>query len=151
MFYFMLIALVAVVVAVSLVVLGSGSALPDAEPDRLPVDLPGERPVAPADVAALRLPVALRGYRMADVDDVLDRLGAELAERDARVAELSAQLAVVRGAPIGAPAVPEEGRREAPPWPAGGGGPAGGLSLAKQPAQPEDALLPPPYRPGGPE
>ncbi|CAM5329590.1 hypothetical protein STANM309S_02526 [Streptomyces tanashiensis] len=46
-----------------------------------------------ADVEALRLPVAARGYRMADVDDVLVRLGAELAERDARIAELEEALA----------------------------------------------------------
>jgi DivIVA domain-containing protein len=36
---------------------------------------------------------ALRGYRMGEVDDVLDRLGAELAERDVRIAELEAALA----------------------------------------------------------
>jgi hypothetical protein len=35
----------------------------------------------------------MRGYRMADVDEVLGRLGAELAERDARIAELESALA----------------------------------------------------------
>ncbi len=45
----------------------------------------------------LRLPMALRGYRMDEVDDVLDRLGAELAYRDARIAELEAA-AHLRGA-----------------------------------------------------
>ena len=51
------------------------------------------RPVGRADVEALRLPLSVRGYRMADVDDALGRLGAELAERDARIAELEAALA----------------------------------------------------------
>ena len=45
------------------------------------------------DLDDLRIAVALRGYRMSDVDDVLDRLGAELAERDARIAELETALA----------------------------------------------------------
>jgi len=36
--------------------------------------------------------VALRGYSMTQVDDVLDRLGGELADRDRRIAELEAQL-----------------------------------------------------------
>lgn len=89
----MLIALVAVVAAVALAVLGDGGALRDAEPDRLDDRLPDDRPVGRADVDRLRLPVALRGYRMADVDDVLDRLAAELTERDARIAELEAECA----------------------------------------------------------
>lgn len=40
------------------------------------------------DVAAIRFTVCLRGYRMSEVDDVLDRLGAELAARDAQIARL---------------------------------------------------------------
>ena len=55
------------------------------------------RSAAPTSTA-LRLPVAARGYRMADVDDVLDRLGAELAERDARIAELESALAGAQAA-----------------------------------------------------
>ena len=35
---------------------------------------------------------------MADVDDALGRLGAELAERDARIADLEAALAGARAA-----------------------------------------------------
>ncbi|MBD8044118.1 DivIVA domain-containing protein [Arthrobacter sp. Sa2BUA2] len=59
-----------------------------AEPDpRLPPVLLPERPVA-ADIADLRFSVALRGYRMDEVDDVLERLAAALLERDAALAEL---------------------------------------------------------------
>ncbi|WFB07569.1 DivIVA domain-containing protein [Streptomyces sp. LX-29] len=98
MFWFLLIALVAVVGAVTLVVVGGGerAALADAPPDRLDVPLPYDRPLGRADVEALRLPMTVRGYRMADVDDVLGRLGAELAERDARIAELEMALAGAR-------------------------------------------------------
>ncbi|MGW4683515.1 DivIVA domain-containing protein [Streptomyces sp. NPDC004244] len=109
MFWFLLIALVVVVAAVTLAVVGGGSepVLPEAEPDRVADALPESRPVVPADIDALRLPVAPRGYRMAEVDDVLERLGAELAERDARIAELTAA-AAHRGAPgvPGGPGVP---------------------------------------------
>ncbi|GAA3375168.1 DivIVA domain-containing protein [Streptomyces sannanensis] len=98
MFWFLLIAMVVVVAAVTLAVVGGGedAVLPDAEPERLVDALPVTRPVGRADIDALRLPVAPRGYRMEEVDDVLSRLGAELAERDARIAELEAALA---GAP----------------------------------------------------
>ncbi len=89
----MLIALVAVVAAVALAVLGDGGALKEAVPDRLEDRLPPDRPLVRSDIDAVRLPVAVRGYRMLDVDEVLDRLGAELAERDARIAELETSLA----------------------------------------------------------
>lgn len=92
MFFFLMIALVVVVAAVTLAVIGGGSeaVLPEAEPDRVADGLPETRPVVRADIDALRLPVAPRGYRMAEVDDVLERLAAELAERDARIAQLTA-------------------------------------------------------------
>ncbi len=95
MFWFMLIALVAVVAAVAMAVLGDGGALKDADPDRIHDRLPPDRPLVRGDIDAVRLPTALRGYRMLDVDEVLDRLGAELAERDARIAELESSLAGV--------------------------------------------------------
>ncbi|MER8237032.1 hypothetical protein [Streptomyces sp. NPDC094049] len=94
MFWFLLITMVVVVAAVTLAVIGGGDSevLPEVAPEQLVDPLPVSRPVDRADVEALRLPVGLRGYRMADVDDVLVRLGAELAERDARIAELEESL-----------------------------------------------------------
>ncbi|MFJ8160938.1 DivIVA domain-containing protein [Streptomyces sp. NPDC096136] len=118
MFWFLLIALVVVVAAVTLAVVGGGAeaVLPEAEPDRVADALPETRPVVREDVEALRLPVGPRGYRMAEVDDVLDRLAAELAERDARIAELTAAHAAA-AAPAAGPAQPRdrsEGRSGAP-------------------------------------
>jgi DivIVA domain-containing protein len=43
------------------------------------VPLPPGRDLTAQDVSDLRFDVALRGYRMEQVDDVLDRLHAELA------------------------------------------------------------------------
>ncbi|MDJ0385453.1 DivIVA domain-containing protein [Streptomyces sp. G-G2] len=102
MFWFLLIALVVVVAGVTLAVVGGGTeaVLPDVDPEIVADGLPETRPVLRADIEALRLPVAARGYRMAEVDDVLTRLGAELAERDARIAELEAAR-VRQGAPAG--------------------------------------------------
>ncbi|MGW0549900.1 DivIVA domain-containing protein [Streptomyces altiplanensis] len=105
MFLFLVVAMVVVVAAVTLAVVGggdgAGGALPEAAPEQLVDPLPATRPVGRADIEALRLPMAPRGYRMGDVDDVLGRLGAELAERDARIAELEAALAGVQAGAIG--------------------------------------------------
>jgi DivIVA domain-containing protein len=104
-FFFLLIAMVVVVAAVTLAVVGGddSAALPEVAPERLVDPLPQTRPVGRADVEALRLPVAPRGYRMADVDDVLGRLGAELAERDARIAELESVLAGAQATGVSRP------------------------------------------------
>ncbi|NEB74101.1 DivIVA domain-containing protein [Streptomyces sp. SID14478] len=95
MFLFLVVALVVVVAAVTLAVLGGGDggALCDEPPQFYADPLPQDRPLGPADVDELRLPTAVRGYRMAEVDDALNRLGAELAERDARITELESALA----------------------------------------------------------
>ncbi|MFI7384312.1 DivIVA domain-containing protein [Streptomyces sp. NPDC049813] len=95
MFLFLVAALVVVVAAVTLAVLGGGDggALRDEPAQFYAEPLPQDRPVARGDVEELRLPTAVRGYRMAEVDDALNRLGAELAERDARIAELESALA----------------------------------------------------------
>ncbi|UQS30816.1 DivIVA domain-containing protein [Streptomyces fradiae] len=95
MFWFLAVAMVVVVAAVTLAVVGGAEneVLPEAPPEHLADPLPLTRPVTRADVEAVRLPLAARGYRMAEVDDVLDRLAAELAERDARIAELESALA----------------------------------------------------------
>ncbi|MEU2182165.1 DivIVA domain-containing protein [Streptomyces thermolilacinus] len=95
MFWFLAVAMVVVVAAVTLAVVGGAEneVLPEAPPEHVVDPLPLTRPVTRADVETLRLPLAPRGYRMTDVDDVLDRLAAELAERDARIAELESALA----------------------------------------------------------
>nr|WP_231705976.1 DivIVA domain-containing protein [Arthrobacter sp. zg-Y40] len=62
--------------------------LPEPDPRLPPVLLP-ERPDA-GDVGRLRFSVALRGYRMDQVDAVLDRLAEALAARDAKISALEA-------------------------------------------------------------
>ncbi len=83
-----LIVVTALLVGVVLLALGWGDGLTDEELDDVIVDLPEDRPLLASDVEGVRLPLALRGYRMADVDLVLDRLSAELATRDAQIRQL---------------------------------------------------------------
>ncbi|MFZ3559648.1 DivIVA domain-containing protein [Streptomyces sp. BH055] len=109
MFLFLVAALVVVIAAVTFAVIGGGDsgALRD-EPSQFYADpLPPDRPLAATDLEALRLPTAVRGYRMAEVDDALNRLGAELAERDARISELEAALTSAHSQ--AAPRPPEHG------------------------------------------
>ena len=58
----------------------------DVPPDAAALGLPDAGPLSADDVRAVRLPLAVRGYRMAEVDQVLARLAEELAVRDARAA-----------------------------------------------------------------
>ena len=74
------------------VLLGRGETQPPAELDRSPVELPDDRAVLGDDVRALRMSVALRGYRMTEVDWLLDQFAQILDERDAEIAALQARL-----------------------------------------------------------
>jgi DivIVA domain-containing protein len=68
--------------------LGRGETQPPAELDRSPVELPDDRPVTSDDVRALRISVAFRGYRMSEVDWLLEQFALVLDERDAEIAGL---------------------------------------------------------------
>lgn len=129
MFWFLLLAMVVVVAAVTLAVVGGGKSaiLQDVAPEQLTDPLPATRPVGRADIEALRLPVAARGYRMTDVDEALGRLGAELAERDARIAELESALAGAQATGAGRPDLLKEPQdRPRTPWQAQEQPPPGG-------------------------
>jgi DivIVA domain-containing protein len=74
--------------------LGRAESQPPADLDRSPVILPDDRPVTADDVRALRISVTVRGYRMTEVDWLLDQFAMTLDERDAEIAALRAQLSV---------------------------------------------------------
>ena len=78
---------VVVVFAVAATAVGRGGGLDAADPDLVVPWLP-DHDITPDDVAAVRFAVAFRGYRMEQVDDVLERLGQELTARDQRIAAL---------------------------------------------------------------
>lgn len=85
--------------------MGRGETQPPAELDRSPLELPVARPVTGDDVRGLRMTVTLRGYRMTEVDWLLEQLARTLDERDTELAALRAQ----RPADA-APGAPEEER-----------------------------------------
>jgi DivIVA domain-containing protein len=94
--FVLLVLLIAVVVfGVAAVAAGQGGTLAPAALDRAPWRAP-EVPLTAADLESVRFPAAVRGYRMDLVDQVLDRVAAELAAKDAELAELRAQLHVGR-------------------------------------------------------
>ena len=72
---------VAVMGVVAVVATGRGGSMREVLPDRPDVLLPAEGPLTARDLREVRFTTALRGYRMEEVDALVDRLGAELAER----------------------------------------------------------------------
>ncbi len=84
---FVLLAL-AVLGVVAVVAGGRGGQLGEAGEDRPRPWLPADLPVAADDIDAVHFGVGFRGYRMDEVDEVLDRLADELRRRDERLREL---------------------------------------------------------------
>lgn len=83
MTWFFAFVIVAVMGAVAVVAAGRGGTLAEVFDDRPDSRVPAEGPLTAADLRRVRFSTALRGYRMAEVDALLDRLGAELDERSA--------------------------------------------------------------------
>lgn len=65
---------------VALVASGRGGSMPPAHDDRPDLGLPTDRAIGAADLRAVRFPLAVRGYRMSDVDALLARLATELED-----------------------------------------------------------------------
>jgi DivIVA domain-containing protein len=84
---------------------GMGQMAKDPIQDTYRQDLRDE-PLTGADIKTLRFGIALRGYAMGQVDDVLDRLANEIAVRDARIAELTGEQPPASAPP---PVVPDPG------------------------------------------
>jgi DivIVA domain-containing protein len=73
-------------------VLPAGEQIAPAVRDEPPWELPPDRALSAEDIDELRLPVALRGYRFAETDLLLDRVAEELRLRDAEIARLRESL-----------------------------------------------------------
>jgi DivIVA domain-containing protein len=84
--------------------------LPDEPPIAAPSTWPGPDALTPGALVEVGFPVVLRGYRMDEVDRVLDDASVALAQRDARIEALLTVVAALGGTPsavgIGADGAP---------------------------------------------
>lgn len=69
---------------------GRGEELAPMPKDSTPLELPDDRAVTGADLRAVRMPVVFRGYRMTDVDWLIEELAEALDDRDHEIAMLRA-------------------------------------------------------------
>jgi DivIVA domain-containing protein len=92
----------AVVFLLASVVFGRGEELPPLPPGASPTRLPSSG-ITAEDVRDVRFQLVVRGYKMSEVDWVLRRVGAELGELHAEVAELRERLARTEAADAAEP------------------------------------------------
>ena len=76
------IVVVLVLGGIAAVAAGRGGVMPDDDRDLPPSRVPDSGPLTAAHLRAVRFPLALRGYRMADVDALLSRLASQLETDD---------------------------------------------------------------------
>ncbi|MFG2053810.1 DivIVA domain-containing protein [Micromonospora sp. NPDC048930] len=86
----------AVVFGVTVLVSGRDPGLVPAEPDGRAVPLPGGRPLDESDVAEVRFDTALRGYRMAQVDQAMRRAAYDIGYKSELIGVLEAEVAALR-------------------------------------------------------
>ena len=93
MMWFFAILIVLALGGIALVAAGKGEPVAPAYDDRPDALVPAEGPLRAEDLRRVRFSLAFRGYRMSEVDALLDRLAAEredaeeAAERRSAVAE----------------------------------------------------------------
>jgi DivIVA domain-containing protein len=76
--FFLVIVVIAVIGVVAAVAAGRGRGMSVTDPDRVEPVLPVDRDLTSADLARVRFAVGFRGYRMDQVDDLLERLSKQI-------------------------------------------------------------------------
>ena len=87
MTWFFAILIVLAMGGVAVFAAGRGAPLAEEYDDRPDSTVPGEGPLRPDDLRRVRFSLAVRGYRMSEVDALLDRLAHELELRDERAVD----------------------------------------------------------------
>lgn len=91
MMWFFAVLIVLALGGIAVVAAGRGAPLAEAHDDRPDPGVPAQGPLRADDLRRVRFPLAVRGYRMSDVDALLDRLATQLAdESPGRRADLAA-------------------------------------------------------------
>ncbi|WP_064741696.1 DivIVA domain-containing protein [Hamadaea tsunoensis] len=86
----------AVVFGVMVLVSGGDPGLREVEPDGRGVPLPASRPLIEQDVTKATFDLALRGYRMEQVDKALKRVAYDIGYKDELVSVLTAEVEALR-------------------------------------------------------
>ncbi|MGN6575743.1 MAG: DivIVA domain-containing protein [Nocardioides sp.] len=87
MTWFFAFLIVAVMGAVAVVASGRGGSMAETFDDRPDSRVQADGPLTAADLRSVRFSTAFRGYRMSEVDSLLDRLAAEMAPAPDPMAE----------------------------------------------------------------
>ena len=82
MMWFFAVLIVLAMGGVAMVAAGRGTPMAPAYDDRPDVTVPREGELGPADLRRVRFSLAFRGYRMSEVDTLLDRLAREMEDRE---------------------------------------------------------------------
>src|SRR5689334_23004973 len=95
---FIVVALVvaAIVFGVTVMMSGGDSGLTPVEPDGSAVPLPSDRPLGEDDIVHTRFDTAWRGYRMAQVDQALQRAAYDIGYKGELIGVLEAEVAALR-------------------------------------------------------
>ena len=78
MTWFFAILIVLVMGVIAVVASGRGGSMAEVYDDRPDSRVPADRPLTSTDIRRVRFSTAFRGYRMSEVDALLDRVAAEL-------------------------------------------------------------------------
>lgn len=101
MWFFALI-VVLLIGAVAVVASGRWGAMVETYDDRPDVLVPARHALTADDIESSRFAVGVRGYRMDEVDTLLERVAREVAERDRRIADLERAVTPIVHGPEGA-------------------------------------------------
>jgi DivIVA domain-containing protein len=95
---FIVVALVVatIVFGVTVMMGGGDSALAPVEPDGAALPLPSDRPLGEEDIIRTRFDTALRGYRMSQVDQALQRAAYDIGYKGELIGVLEAEVAALR-------------------------------------------------------
>lgn len=95
---FIVVALVVATIVFGVTVLLSGSdpGLTPVEPDGRAVPLPGDRPLGEDDIRTTKFDTVWRGYRMAQVDQALQRAAYDIGYKSELIGVLEAEVVALR-------------------------------------------------------
>jgi DivIVA domain-containing protein len=98
LFLFIVVALVvaAIVFGVTVMMSGGDPGLTPVEPDGRAVPLPSDRPLGEDDISRTKFDTTFRGYRMAQVDQALERAAYDIGYKGELIGVLEAEVAALR-------------------------------------------------------